>query len=232
MNFEPTPFIMGRTIAEIWPRALSCIVATAHWRQLCGEPHIVTDQRGDETYEVEGLQVVISDPLREMIPRLPRLPGVTAWGDKARLDEYYETEIIGTRPKPEGFSYIYADWIKPPLQWIIDLLRRCPETRRAIIPVGSFEDYQKLDPPCLRSVQFLIRAGKLDMITTWRSRDYAGAAATNMYGTVRLQEYVAKRLEIPAGRYIDFSGSAHIRVGSMRSENDRGDLFWVEKVIA
>lgn len=50
-----------------------------------------------------------------------------------------------------------------------------------------------------------------------------GAAATNMYGLIRLQDYVARKLEIPAGRYIDFSGSAHIRV--------RDDLWWVEKVI-
>lgn len=50
MNFEPAPFIKGRTIAEVWPKALSCIVATAHWRQLCGEPHIVTDQRGELPY--------------------------------------------------------------------------------------------------------------------------------------------------------------------------------------
>jgi hypothetical protein len=53
-----------------------------------------------------------------------------------------------------------------------------------------------------------------------------------MYGLVRLQEHVAGELEVPVGRYIDFSGSAHIRVGSTRSENDRGDLFWVEKVIS
>lgn len=225
MNFEPTPFIMGRTIAEIWPRALSCIVATAHWRQLCGEPHIVTDQRGDETYEVEGLQVVITDPTRGMIPALPKLPGVTAWSDKARLDEYFETEILGTKPKPEGFSYVYADWIKDPiLKWIIASLEENCDTRRAIITVGGYGDVLAEDPPCLRSIQFLIRSGKLDMITTWRSRDYAGAAETNMYGFIRLQDYVARKLDVPVGRYIDFSGSAHIRI--------RDDLWWVEKVIS
>jgi thymidylate synthase len=224
MNFEPTPFIMGRTIAEIWPRALSCIVATAHWRQLCGEPHIVTDQRGDETYEVEGLQVVITDPPKGMIPKLPKAPGVTAWSNKARLDEYYETEILGIRPSPEGFSYVYADWIEPIIDDIIVALIADPATRRAIITVGTGGDINHVDPPCLRSVQFLVRRGKLDLITTWRSRDYAGAAATNMYGLIRLQDYVAERLVVPVGRYIDFSGSAHIRI--------RDDLWWVEKVIA
>jgi len=224
MNFEPTPYIKGRTIAEVWPRALSCIVATAHWRQLCGEPHIVTDQRGDETYEVEGLQVMITVPPRDMIPTLPKAPGVTAWSDKARLDEYFETEIIGMKPKPEGFSYVYADYIKFNLRdIIIPAMQKNPDTRRAIIPVGDPYAALITDPPCLRSIQFLVRGGKLDMITTWRSRDYAGAAATNMYGLVRLQDYVSRKLEIPVGRYIDFSGSAHIRI------ND--DLWWVEKVI-
>jgi thymidylate synthase len=224
MNFEPTSFIKGRTIAEVWPRALSCIVATAHWRQLCGEPHIVTDQRGDETYEVEGLQVVITDPLKGMIPALPKLPGVTAWSNKVRLDKYFETEITGFSAKPVGFAYVYADWIKPVIPFVVDVLTDDPTTRRAFIPIGEYDDFQHDDPPCLRSIQFLIRGGKLDMITTWRSRDYAGAAATNMYGLVRLQYYVARKLEIPVGRYIDFSGSAHIRI--------RDDLWWVEKVIA
>jgi thymidylate synthase len=223
VNFEPAPYIKGRTIAEVWPRALSCIVATAHWRQLCGEPHIVTDQRGDETYEVEGLQVVITDPLKGMIPEIPKAPGVTAWSDKARLDEYFETEIIGTKPKPEGFSYVYADWIKPMVGGIIATLQADPETRRAIIQVGDKYDHLKDDPACLRWVLFLIRRGELDTLTAWRSRAYAGAAATNMYGLIRLQEHVAQKLEVPVGRYIDFSGSAHIRI--------RDDLWWVEKVI-
>ena len=224
VNFEPAPYIKGRTIAEVWPRALSCIVATAHWRQLCGEPHVVTDQRGDETYEVEGLQVVITDPLKGMIQTLPKIPGVTAWSDKARLDEYFETEIIGTKPKPEGFSYVYADWIEPIIDDIIVALMADPATRRGVITVGAGGDINRDDPPCLRSIQFLVRGEMLDMITTWRSRDYAGAAATNMYGLIRLQEHVARKLEIPVGRYIDFSGSAHIRI--------RDDLWWVEKVIS
>jgi thymidylate synthase len=224
VNFEPNQFIKGRTIAEVWPKALRCIVATAHWRQLCGEPHIVTDQRGDETHEVEGLQVVITDPLKGMIPKLPKAPGVTAWGSGSVLDEYFETEIIGVRPKPDGFAYVYADWIKPMIGGIITTFQADPETRRAIIQVGDEYDHLKEAPPCLRSIQFLIRNGKLDMITTWRSRDYAGAAATNMYGLIRLQEYVARKLEVPVGRYIDFSGSAHIRI--------RDDLWWVEKVIS
>ena len=224
VNFEPAPFIKGRTIAEVWPKALSCIVATAHWRQLCGEPHIVTDQRGDETYDVEGLQVVITDPLRNMIPKLPKAPGVTAWGRKSELDEYFETEIIGTKPKPEGFSYVYADFISPFLDEVITELALNPTTRRESLSTGLIRDVEYFDsPPCLRSVQFLIRSGKLDMITTWRSRDYAGAAATNMYGLIRLQEHVAKKLGVPVGRYIDFSGSAHIRI--------KDDLWWVEKVI-
>jgi thymidylate synthase len=223
VNYEPAPYINGRTIAEVWPRALSCIVATAHWRQLCGEPHIVTDQRGDETYEVEGLQVVITNPLKEMIPKLPKAPGVTAWSDKVTLDKYYETEIIGTRPKPEGFDYTYADWINPMIGGIITTLQADPASRRGIIQIGGEYDHLKDAPPCLRSIQFLIRSGTLDMITTWRSRDYAGAAATNMYGLIRLQEHVASKLEVPVGRYIDFSGSAHIRI--------RDDLWWVEKVI-
>jgi thymidylate synthase len=224
MNFAPVPYIQGRTIAEVWPKALGCIVATAHWKQLCGKPHIVTDQRGDETYEVEGLQVVITDPLKNMIPELPKMPGVTAWDNMMLLNHYYLSEIIGAKPKPKGFSYVYADWIQPELEGIIYFLQNEPASRQISIPIGGEDGaYVHEDPACLRSVQFLIRDERLNMITTWRSRDYAGAAATNMYGLIRLQEHVAKKLDLPVGTYTDFSGSAHIRI--------RDDLWWVEKVI-
>lgn len=225
MDFTPVPYVKAPSIAAAWPRALRTIVATG---RLEGE---VVDQRGDRTYEVEGLYIEITDPLRGMIPKLPKSPGVTAWGSGAVLEEYFETEILGSRPKPEGFRYVYADYIAPCIADVIELLEVTPESRRAIIPVGGYRDVYRDDPPCLRSVQFLIRGGKLDMITTWRSRDYAGAAATNMYGLVRLQETVAKTLEIPVGTYRDFSASAHIRIGKSGNKNDHGDLDWVEKVI-
>lgn len=115
-RFVPAPYVSGRTIAEVWPNALGLIVGTGHIQGSA------VDQRGDEVYEVEGLQVVITDPLREMIPPIPAMPGVTAWSDKARLDEYYETEIIGTRPKPGGFAYVYADVIRPPLRWMDEMI--------------------------------------------------------------------------------------------------------------
>ncbi len=193
----------------------------------------VVDQRGDRTYEVVGLRVEITNPLKNMIPRLPHIPGVTAWQDESVLEDYYEREIIGLRPKPDGFAYVYADWIAGPIiERIVAALGENPETRRAIITVGQPNDMLLAeDPPCLRSIQFLVRDGMLDMITTWRSRDIAGAASANMYGMVRLQEYVARELGVLVGKYVDFSGSAHIRIGKEGNKNDRGDLDWVEKVI-
>lgn len=225
-RFRVSPSVIGRTIRETWPICLRTIVGEG---RLVGP---VVDQRGDLTYEVVGLRVEITNPLKDMIPTLPKTPGVTAWCRQDVLDDYYESEIIGTKPAPAGFSYVYADWIKDPvLKWIIISLRENPDTRRAIITFGANNDMFADDPPCLRSIQFIVRGGKLNMITTWRSRDFAGAAATNMYGMIRLQEHVASEVGIPVGRYIDFSGSAHIRIGKICNKNDRGDLDWVEKVI-
>lgn len=221
-RFLPAPYVSGRTIAEVWPKALSCIVATAHWRQLCGDPHIVTDQRGDETYEVEGLQVVITDPLRGMIPKLPTAPGVTAWGDKARLDEYFETEIMSIDRK--GFDYVYGEWLVPGLLHAIEVLKNDPTTRRAFIPVGDADDYKKSSPPCLRGCWLSIRNGVLNWSDHFRSHDYAGAAATNWYGLILAQAEAANELGVRVGVHRCLSESAHIRI--------KDDLWWVEKVIS
>lgn len=223
MDFEPIPYISAPTIASAWPKALATIVAHG---SLVGS---VIDQRGDEIYEILGLSVRITDPLKGMIPKLPKRVGVTAWGDRDRLDEYFENEIFDIDPK--GFDYIYGQWLVPGLFDALKVLENDPSTRRAYIPVGNLNDAIRSNPACLRGVHLIVRDGRLHQLEVFRSHDYAGAAATNWYGLIKFQELAANELGLEVGEHRCYSESAHIRIGKANNPNDHGDLYWVEGML-
>jgi len=213
--FSVSPYVPARSISAAWPEALRRIVANGH---TVGE---VIDQNGKRTYELEGLHITLSEPLKGMIPTIPRFTGVTAWDVKSWLDEYFEGEIFSIDRL--GFDYIYGEWLVPGILHAVHELEMHPTSRRIIIPVGDADDMRKPNPPCLRELWLHLRNGRLNGGTFWRSREFAGAAASNMYGIIRLISMAADELGVPMGTYEDISASAHINI--------LDNLWWVEKVI-
>src|SRR5690606_11831823 len=76
-------------------------------------------------------------------------------------------------------------------KFVIDLLKKDPTSRQAIITIGDpekdcfgFAGYIKetLDRPCTRNIQFIINEGKLDMCVHMRSNDFMwGATGVNIF---------------------------------------------------
>jgi thymidylate synthase len=176
-------FIRAASISDAWQRGLNLI-----WRQ--GEE--ITDERGTRIREVLSLQIVVTDPYREMIP-----PGYS-WNVE-RLEEYAGQLLSGHNP---GFEYTYGQrlraWALPgtrPLDQIdqaIVRLRASSNTRRAtavtwIAPV----DCTKEEVPCMIVDDFKLRDGRLHLSVFFRSHDFAGAYPANLYGLARLLQYVA-----------------------------------------
>lgn len=75
--------------------------------------------------------------------------------------------------------------------------------------------------PCLIYASLLVRDGRVDMQTTWRSHDIAKGWPENLYGMLRLQDYITEQTGYERGSLISTSESAHIY---------QGDLSWVESV--
>lgn len=106
------------------------------------------------------------------------------------------------------------------LDRVVELLRKCPYTRRAqAITWIPSEDLGSKEPPCLQSLQFRIvpRDGidVLDMHVRFRSRDALHAAYMNMYALTELQSVISRELDVPIGHYVDMCDSFHI-YGSRR----------------
>ncbi len=88
-----------------------------------------------------------------------------------------------------------------------------PDSRQAVISIYDRHDllgFGGKNTPCTLDLQFLVRDGRLNLITYMRSSDaYKGVSYDVMVFTL-LQEYVARRLGLELGVYLHRAGSLHL----------------------
>lgn len=100
------------------------------------------------------------------------------------------------------------------LQLIVDMLKRDPDTRRAVASIWNTPDdlgTDSKDIPCNDLLFFKIREGKLNMTVCNRSNDVLwGAYGSNVVHFSMFQEYVAGCLGVEVGKYRQISDSFHV----------------------
>lgn len=98
------------------------------------------------------------------------------------------------------------------IEKIIELLRKDPESRRAVINLNTPNEnvIETHDEPCTICLQFLIRDGKLNCTTVMRSNDIWFGFPYDVAFFTQLQMYIADRLEIKYGTYTHFVVSMHL----------------------
>ncbi len=97
------------------------------------------------------------------------------------------------------------------IDYIINKLKDKPYTRRAQATTWRpYIDPYSEDPPCLQRLFFRVKNDELILQTCWRSRDLFRAWEANVNGMVRIQKYIADKLNVGMGHYLDFSNSLHI----------------------
>jgi len=100
----------------------------------------------------------------------------------------------------------------------LDRVAKTPFTRRSIAStaVPEIDIFMDADLPCLREMQIRVAGDKLNLTTTWRSRDLYKAWADNVTAVTFWQKILAETLsqkmnrEIKVGSYADFSMALHI----------------------
>ncbi|MCL2404743.1 MAG: thymidylate synthase [Defluviitaleaceae bacterium] len=167
-----------------------------------------------------SMTIAVDNPLAE--PMISRL----FIGGFYELQQYVMEVINGILDFKIGDSinaweYTYHDRIvnfaiSPPgqklnqLQFVIDELKRSPDTRRAVINIrDNSVDPFNANPACLQHMQFFIRDNKLHMKVLMRSNDAAEATFMNAFAFVMLQKKVADALGLPVGSYTHRANSFH-----------------------
>jgi len=123
------------------------------------------------------------------------------------------------------WEYTYHDRFAHQIEFIIDELKRNPQSRRAIMNIRDFDiDTSNEHPACLQSIQYFIRNSRLDCKVMMRSNDAYRACFINGWGFIQLQQMLANRLNVALGSYTHDSHSFHIY-----QENFEGLETMVEK---
>jgi len=125
-------------------------------------------------------------------------------GDSENAWEYtYHDRIVNYDIEIEGRKHNQ-------LQFVIDELKRNPDSRRAVIDIRDNRvDPFNSHPACLQHMQFFIRGGKLHMKVLMRSNDGVEATFMNAFAFVMVQKKVADTLGLPMGSYAHRANSFH-----------------------
>jgi len=95
---------------------------------------------------------------------------------------------------------------------IIALLRNKPTSRQAVIQLFGADDLRGAhkDVPCTCSLQFMVRARRLNMVAVMRSNDAYFGLPHDIFSFTMIQELAARKLGCEVGVYSHFAGSLHI----------------------
>lgn len=216
-------FLKAKTIADAWFQLIYNLFDHAYTQKI---------QRGSfelEQYRLQypGIAVYIEYPGEDMIPVMPPGSGIPAPTSMEYVEDYFVSYLMNPELS-ENETYKYASRIHKPmpkggtqLERVIEMLKQSPLTNQAILEIGTPEDHDlcfgndgKLDPPCLRLLDFkAIPAGDELLLTVscyFRSWDLWAGFPTNLGGIELLKKLVAEEAGLKSGPLYAYSAGLHI----------------------
>lgn len=218
------PFCLhAKTISDAWFQLIYNIFDHSYTQKI---------QKGsfeNEQYRLQypGIAVFIEHPSEDMIPVIPPALNIPSPTTMEYIEDYFANYLMDPELS-ENETYKYASRIHHPLPKggtqlgkVIEVLKETPLTNQAIIEIGSPEDHDvclgndgKLDPPCLRLLDFkAVPVGDEFALTVscyFRSWDLWAGFPTNLGGIEILKTYVAGETKLKNGPIYAYSSGAHI----------------------
>lgn len=223
--------IVEDTLPVAWEKAvLAC------WEEGESFPTEYDKESDPNSRDVTAL-IHVKNPMAE--PRIHRaFPGSLDDLEKYRSEMLYGVHNHWIDPKAGKWEYTYherlfeynvpqvaeaavnkAYWSEKgrynQIQKCIEMLKKCPFTRRAqAVTWKVWEDLGISDPACLQRVWFRVQKidgkDKLNMTVDFRSNDAYRASFMNIFALTELQKYVAEQVGVDVGEYIHHADSFHI----------------------
>ncbi len=216
-------FLKTKTISDAWFQLIYNIFDHSYTQNI---------QRGSfekEQYRLQypGIAVYIEHPAEDMVPIIPPALGIPSPTTMEYIEDYFANYLMDPELS-ENETYRYSSRIHNPmpgggtqLQRAIDMLRETPLTNQAVVEIGTPQDYdacygkdEKLDPPCLRLLDFKAvpheNALRLTVTVYFRSWDLWAGFPSNLGGLELLKQYVAGETGLINGPMYAYSAGAHI----------------------
>jgi hypothetical protein len=225
--------IHARNVSEAW----------AQFHRLIVQPEFTREvrPRGVLTREVTSSVVttythpeecVLLDPVRDCNPFFHLYEALwilSGHNDVARV-KFYSPQISAYSDNSITFHGAYGyRWRQhfgfDQLPQLIYLLKKDPDTRRAVLQMWGADDLWEadkgLDVPCNTAAYFQLREGALSVTVTNRSNDAVwGAYGANAVQFSVLLQYVAAAVGARVGSYTQMSNSLHVYL-----EGKAGDVW-------
>ena len=179
--------------------------------------------RGLKCTETLGTVLTLTNPQKSLITLKERYMAykfcmaekfcyLTGNGGENILPRYAKNISKFINPVTGKFDGAYGPRLIKQYDYILQLLKKDPDTRQAIMTVNNYHDdlHESLDIPCTLSLQLLKRQGKLNMIVTMRSNDLLWGFPYDISNFTFLQECFAAELGVEVGWYQHQVGSLHI----------------------
>ncbi|EST51575.1 thymidylate synthase [Brevibacillus panacihumi W25] len=182
----------------------------------------ISSPRGLHTHEILGAFVRINNPRTRMLQNKKRnisIPfAIAEWlwcikgSNNLKMLEYYAPSYGKYSDDGETLYGAYGPRFIGELPKVISLLKRDPDTRRALIPIYSHRDVavNSKDIPCTCGIQFLIRDQQLHAMVHMRSNDVYLGLPYDVFNFSMMQEYVASMLGVSIGTYTHLVNSLHV----------------------
>lgn len=153
-----------------------------------------------------SMTMCVEEPMRE--PMISKL----FIGGFRELEQYRQEMLDGILDfeiERGNWTYTYHNRYAGQYQFIIDELKRNPDSRRAVMDIRVPEDMYSDDPACWQHVQYFIREGKLHAKVLFRSNDACKATFMNAFALIMLQKRIADELGVQMGTYTHRANSFH-----------------------
>lgn len=191
-------FVTGTTLPDAYHKALLAL-HKEHMELPC--PDYNTNQKES------SMTFVVKEPLSE--PMISKL----FIGDPRSLEQYRQEMLDGIldfEVERGNWEYTYHQRMETQIPWVIDELKRNPDSRRAVVSIRSEEDMHTGSPACLQNVHYLIREGKLHCKVLFRSNDATKATFMNAFALIMLQKRIAEAVGVQVGTYTHRANSFHV----------------------
>lgn len=136
--------------------------------------------------------------------------------------------IVAPKARHDLFTpqMAYGPRLKDQLPVVVDLLKKDPTTRRAVVYLARQEELAAgVETPCTSSIQFLYRGGMLHGVVSMRSWDLVKGLTYDIVMFGGLVQAVARAIGTVGGQVVIMAGSAHIYDSDLPVAGVEGPVF-------
>ena len=214
--------IDAKTISDAWFQLLYNVFDNSY-KQVIQKGSFENEQF---RLQYPGAAIYIDHPDLDVVPCIPVAMGIPQPTTAEYIEEYFVKYIMDpTLAENETYKYasrIHEKFYLPKFAtqlWVVmDMLKKTPMTNQAVIEIAKPDDIVtcigndgKLDPPCLRLIDFkVIPPNVLTVTVYFRSWDLWAGLPTNLGGIELLKQHVADECGLENGPMYAYSAGLHI----------------------